>query len=383
CHRLRLFPSLRHPYLAFTATEPLRLGNHELASVGFGKQVEQFFEGEGLRVNVAGQPWKSLFVSRGGAIYGRLSADDRDLYRSDDRGDTSTLLARFDEPIKSVFVSETGTILVGVKGAVYRSSDGGRGFQRSLELSTPESFIRHNNGMTEAPGHRLLVGEYGNVWSDAGWQAIAYLYLSTDEGETWETSDFLIEKGANKHVHMVRYSRILNRLLMTDGDNKKRLWISDPVDRASPNPEWNLVTRFHLQMGGYTTAAECDGKVLLGTDYQGGTNFVVETKNGLDFVKKVIPDPYRRSPIDNMVVRRSADGSEIWANLPYSTSRSRCLLMFTKDAGATWTRVFEYNRSAYTVWLHSSSLDGTDDLFFSIEEHPTGERSVYRVCDPD
>jgi hypothetical protein len=250
-----------------------------------------------------------------------------------------------------------------------------------LELGSGESFFRHNNGMTETPDRTLIIGEYGNVWEQKGWRKLAYLYFSSDEGETWDRSDFLIEQGANKHVHLVKYSKSLNKLFMADGDNYKRLWVSDSLGTSARNPKWNSVTKLHIQMGGYTSVVESNGQILFGTDYQGGTNFIVTTGDGKAYDKRVVPDAYRRSPIDNMVVRRSKRGDEIWANLPYSTARSQCLLMYTADGGKRWNKVVEYNRAAHKVWLLSAAAEAVDELYFSIEALGTAERVVYQITD--
>ena len=86
--------------------------------------------------------------------------------------------------------------------------------------------------MTELPDKTLIIGEYGNVWENNRWRKSAYLYFSVDMGETWEKSDFLIKKGANKHVHIVKYSKLLDKIFVADGDNKKKLWISDSINSS-------------------------------------------------------------------------------------------------------------------------------------------------------
>ena len=134
-------------------------------------------------------------------------------------------------------------------------------------------------------------------------------------------------------------------------------------------------------MGGYTSTVESDGKVFFGTDYQGGTNFLVESADGATFRKRVVPDPYRRSPIDNMVVRTSANGQELWANLPYSSGAGKALLMMSADGGRTWERMIEYHRKDHIVWLISSSNEPARDLYFSVADTGTRARVVYRICE--
>jgi hypothetical protein len=378
-HRLGLFP--KDAYLKFDASEPVTLKSESLAEAGFSQRLGDCFGRRGLRLVRSPHNWKQLFLTDHHAMLGAVYPEDRDLYRSLDRGGSIAFVKRFPEAVKSIFVSRQNTILVCVKGAVYRSLDHGGSFTKSLDLASSESYFRPNNAMTETPDQTLVLGEYGNVWERNRWKRLAYLYFSSDQGQTWARSDFLIGQGINKHVHLVKYSRLLNRLLLADGDNKKKLWISDPLGEAGVNLRWHPVNRYHIQMGGYTSAAETDGKIVFGTDYQGGTNFIVETTDGVSFTRSVIPDPYRRSPIDNMVLRKSKRGIEIWANLPYSSPNTKCLLMVKNPDAGSWTKVIEYNRATHKVWLISSSREASDVLYFSVENSMDQSRAVYRIAD--
>jgi hypothetical protein len=250
-------------------------------------------------------------------------------------------------------------------------------------MGSSESFFRHNNAITETPDNTLIIAEYGNVLEKKGWKKLAYLYFSSDNGETWATSDFLIKKGVNKHTHLVKYSRLFNKIFMADGDNYKKLWVSNALNSSDlQDPQnWKPVTKFHIQKGGYTSVIENDKKILFGTDYQGGTNFIVETTDGEKFTSRIVPDPYRRSPIINMVQRKSKKRNEIWAVLPYSTANTKCLLMYSKDGGESWNKVIEYRKATHHVSLNSSSNEMADELYFSIENSKKTDRVVYKISD--
>jgi photosystem II stability/assembly factor-like uncharacterized protein len=380
-HRLRLFPKKK--YLSLK-NEPLTLETQRLDDSEFTSTLEDQFKSRGQSVARVDHNWKVLFINDNEELLGCLYPEDRDLYKSVDNGKSIVFLERFPERIKSIFVSSQDTVFVCVKGAVYRSADGGNSFEKTLDLGSSESFFRHNNGMTETPSGALVIAEYGNVWNEREWKKLAYLYFSSDDGETWDKSDFLIKRGINKHVHLVRYSRLLNKVFMADGDNYKKLWVSDALTSSGlQDPSnWKPITKFHIQMGGYTAVTETDGKILFGTDYQGGTNFVVESSNGEKFNKRVVPDPYRRSPIMNMVQRKSKRGNEIWAYLPYSAAGTKCLLMYSADEGQSWNKVVEYSKASHKVWLINSSNDISDVLYFSVEDLNSGARVVYEVRDP-
>lgn len=377
-HKLGLFP--KENYLKFNNNEVLLLKNGQLNATHFIENMEDFFKKQKLNIVSSEHNWKRLFINTKKEIFGSLYEDDRGLYKSTNNGNSKVLIARFPQKIKSIFISSQNTIFVCTKGVIYKDTFNGN-FKKSLDLGSPESFFRHNNEMTEMPDRTLIIGEYGNIWDKNGWRKLAYLYFSSDEGETWERSDFLIKKGVNKHVHLVKYSKLFNKVFMADGDNYKKLWVnnaSNSSDLKDPK-KWQPINKFHIQMGGYTSVVESDDKLLFGTDYQGGTNFLVETSDGEKFTKKIIPDPYRRSPIINMVQRKSKNGIEIWAVLPFSTANSKCLLMYSMNGGQNWIRVIEYDKAKHHIGLLNSSNELSDDLYFSIEDLKNNNRVVYRV----
>ncbi len=328
--------------------------------------------------------WKLFHRDSNDTIYGCLADDNTVLYKSIDQGKTLEKLHTFKWVIKAIFISQEDVIFVDTKGEIYRSDDAGKSFALSLNLSEEDSSIFHHYGMTQTPDGKLFVGEYGNVAKEGLWANIAYIYGSSDLGKSWERSDFLKKQGVNKHVHMIKYSKVLDRVILADGDNKKQLWISKDLTTFtfSENP-WNLVTKFHIQMGGYTSMVETEDSLIFGTDYLGGTNFLVETSDGKKFTKKVIPDPYRRSPVHDLIRR----GDEIWSvlNNPNS-SKVKCLLMVSKNGGKTWKRVIEYDGTKHLIMINSGDIKSPSRISFAITimEEGGGEKGVcYEIRDKE
>jgi hypothetical protein len=377
---LGLFP--RKEYLEFNNSEALTLESERSNVLDFSGSIDHFFRGREPSIVRSYHNWKMLFINNDEEIFGCLYSDDKKLYKSIDDGKSIIPIEEFPKGIVSIFISSQNTIFVCVKGTVYKSLDNGGSFKKSLDLSSSESYFRFNYGMTETPNKSLIIGEYGNVWNQRGWRNLAYLYFSSDEGETWERSDFLIKKGANKHVHIVWYSKLLNKIVVTDGDNKKRLWVSDLLNPFHlKNLKWKLVNKFHIQMGGHVSIAEDDERILFGTDYLGGTNFILESRGCEKFTKKILPDPYRKSPIKKLVQRKSKKGNEIWALLPYSTSSTKSLLMYSLNGDKSWSKVIEFNDTTYGINIISSSKEIAGVLYFSVRDKKNNNRVVYRIAD--
>ncbi|NOX08344.1 MAG: exo-alpha-sialidase [Gammaproteobacteria bacterium] len=366
-------------YLSFCNDDTLFLNGDGLC---INDKVSGFFISRGISIRKEVFPWAVMSFDSDNNIIGRLYDDEDGLYKSADDGESIVLMYRFPGKIKSIFISEKNTIFVCIKGALFRSLDDGMVFEKTLVFSSAESYFLLNNGMTESPDGRLVVGEYASVFkgNGCGWESCAYLYYSDDEGVSWNRSDFLVGKGANKHVHLVRYSNLLGGLIVTDGDNKKRLWINDDLT-AQEKSAWRLVNRFHIQTGGYISMIEDDGKMVFGTDYMGGTNFIIESVNCMSFKKLVIPDPYRKSPVWNMLLRKSKENmNEIWAILHSSISSNiKSVLMYKNSREDRWTRVFEYDGTEYEVCLISTSSKIKNAIYISIIDKLTLKSSAYRL----
>ena len=70
-----------------------------------------------------------------------------------------------------------------------------------------------------------------------------------------------------------KYSRVFGKLLVTDGDKRKRsYWVGD-IDRLEAWKEGRFNSFFWG--GGHTAFAETQKVMLLGTDHHGGTNSIV------------------------------------------------------------------------------------------------------------
>lgn len=386
-HRLLIY-QFRNRYLQFTRHAGFPITAEETNQPG-DLITSSFLTENGLCFRAVAIDWKFCIQTTDHLWWGSRFSHANGLYCSDDQSQSAKLVYEFQDPITSLFMSRQNFLFVCSNGIVYKSNNYGTTFEAVLPLSSPISYFLFNNGMTQLPDGTLAIGEYGSIWLGQTWQNLAFLYYSNDGGTTWKVSDFLIRQGVNKHIHLVKYSPFLKALLLTDGDNKKQLWMNTNLAATISKPDdqkvgWRLLTQYHHQTGGYTSMAETKEGVLFGSDYLGGTNFIVKTTDGKQFQKLVLPDPYRRSPVMNMVSRLSPSGMEVWA-ASYSclSENARSLIMCTKDGGKTWTRVLEFDGTKHVVQLVSSSPEWSEDLYLSIteftEDPATHRHKVYKL----
>jgi len=395
-HRLRIY-QVNNRYVRFTDDTCFSITD-EMTLLRGDSIASSFLAEQGLCFRPIAIDWKYCATTSDGMLWGCCYSRLNVLYSSNDQSQSAVLVYEFTHPITSLFISQGNALFVCSNGVIYKSDDRGRSFDSVLHLSTSISYFLFNNGMTELPDHTLIIGEYGSLWRGKTWQNLASLYYSVDGGTTWRTSDFLKQQGVNKHIHLVKYCARLNAVLLTDGDNKKQVWVNKTLtqfDKQADKQEdgWFLINKYHHQTGGYTSMAETSEAVLFGSDYLGGTNFIIRTSDGKQFEKSVLPDPYRRSPVMNMTTRQSASGNEVWAS-SYSclSGDARSLLMCTKDGGKSWVRVIEFDgtknevrlvNSSNTLYISITTFDSREDLHrhrvYRLERHTeklTGNASI-------
>jgi hypothetical protein len=265
------------------------------------------------------------------------------LQRSENLFSTPVEMFVFSQSILAIFISDSGHLFVATKGRLYLSEDGGTHFDVTLQLSHDDSYVWHNHGIDETP-EGLVVGEYGSIVERSRtpffWKSVAYLYLTQDHGESWRRIDYLARNGASKHVHLVKYSRRFARLLVTEGDRlKQSYWISSfkKLEDGSFN-EGRF--GFFSWGGGHTAFAETHNATFLGTDHHGGTNSIICLRSCGEGRARMLPSPYRRSPVMNMHCIKCGARSIVFAFLQ---SVWKSALIYSDDNGSSWHRLMEFN----------------------------------------
>ena len=127
--------------------------------------------------------------------------------------------------------------------------------------------------------------------------------------------------------------------------------------------------------------SELDGKILFGSDYNGGTNFLVSTNDMIKFDSKVMPAPYRRAVFDRLVVRRNKKNEfEIWSTVRFKHSKKvRSLVMMSNDNGETWNRIIEYDGTQLGINIISNSKEIANELYLLIKNTKENIATTIRI----
>lgn len=295
---------------------------------------------------------------------------------SEDKDGIITECFDFGTVINCIFKDKRDHIFVCSNGVVFKSIDSGLTFKNVLDLSSDESLFLFES-VTETDNNEILIGEYANIKNDGRWVFVGYLYISNDEGETWQKSDFLKQK-INKHIHIVKWVERLKCLILTEGDDKKGIWTNKSNNYLSQSANeksgWFRLNKFHIQKGGYTGFVETSENIVLGTDYYHGTNFIVSTTDLKTFDFAMIPDPYRKSAVFRMVY---LENQTIWAGLYNHLHPNKSLLMYSEDFGKSWYKFLEYDGSQIKISMISNSI-GTH-FYVLAEDLVSNESKTYLV----
>lgn len=318
------------------------------------------------------------------SLWGCLFEDETKLYQLISKNKLVECY-QFDNKITGLYIDKLNNIYTCVKGIIYKSKDNGYTFKKVLELSTEKSYFL-KDAFTETPSGELFIGEYANIWKNNDWVFVGYLYHSKDNGDNWEILDFLKHQNVNKHIHIVKWSNLINGLILSEGDNKKRIWFTKSNTNLNTTSNisedgWKKVNKYHIQKGGHTAIVELNGEIIFGSDYMGGTNFLISTKDMLQFNEKVVPNPHRRCLFRRMMVRINKNGeSEIWTNLNFEYGGGvKCLIMVSVDLGKTWRKVIQYDGKQFKVRMISYSNHIAKELYILLVNNKYNTSTTLQV----
>jgi hypothetical protein len=379
---------IKHRLGLFGSSNYLKLSNEnsfEVKSLEDSLDEEIKISDSGLKDRYSNFKWWKVF-HKGKLLIGALFETQNQISILDRESGTISHLSKFDGSVMAVFVSARNIIYVCTLGHVYRGTADSE-FVKVLDFAFELSYFRNNCGMTELPDGTLIVSEYGVLWENGKWVSLAYLYISRDNGMTWKATDFLIKDDVNKHVHLVKYLKNMNKLCLTDGDNHKRLRFNDTLldlescARNSSGDGWRTINKYHISMGGHTSVVEFGNTVFFGSDYLGGTNFLIRTDDSFNYTYQVLPNPLRRNAISHLITKNGVNGAEIWAFITDlgNFKNTKGAIMYSADGGKSWQQFFEYDGNDYVIEIVSSADEIVESLFVSITNKASGAYTVVEI----
>ena len=374
CHVFRI----RSRLIEFKPTPIWRCGSEHSLDLA---DLEATLRLHNFSVIESATTWFIITERADGTIFGATHDRPHVLQQAANLSSTPTELFEFHKPIFCVFVSNSNRIFVATKGVVYLSKNGGSHFDPVLQLSHCDSTVWHNHGIDEAP-EGLLIGEYASIIETARtwtfWKSVSYLYFTSDDGESWHRSDGLVRNGA-KHVHLVKYSRRFARMLVTDGDKRKQSYLISRIEQMKPRDFKEARFDSYIWGGGHTAFAETGNATLLGTDYRIAPNSIVRMRSSKDTTAKMLPRPYRHSPVLNMFCMKGRAGTITFAYLQGGLcGRCRNALIYSHDDGDSWYRLIEFDESV-DFSICNAQQGANQSVVLSFRNKKSGETRSFIV----
>jgi hypothetical protein len=196
----------------------------------------------------------------------------------------------------SNFVPLAGRIYFVVDGILYSVTAESDIRKENLLFSAKESTIL-DQGIARDNDGNLVIAEYKH---DKSGESGALLYVLRARDAHWTTIDTLARR-VDKHCHIVFFDPTSRIFYVTCGDSRKML---AKLDLKGQKATVEIVSDGAGKTGGYMCAVPWEGGFLCGTDYTGGTNFLVLIRGGRIVRKEVLRKPFRRSIVTSMVAAR-------------------------------------------------------------------------------
>lgn len=185
-----------------------------------------------------------------------------------------------------------GRLYFFVEGSLFSLREGEEVCSEALTLTSVESTVL-DQGIATDPHGTLVVGEYlHDLMEESG----AYVYVRRAGHDRWDMIDTLARR-ADKHCHIAVFDPAAGLFYVTCGDSRKMLATLAVNGNGS---RLDIVSDSAGKTGGYLCAAPLDGGLLCGTDYTGGTNFLVLVRGGRIRCKEVLRGRYRRCVVTSI-----------------------------------------------------------------------------------
>ena len=172
---------------------------------------------------------------------------------------------------------------------------------------------------------------------------------------------------------MVKYSRRFDRLLVTDGDKRKQSYWVGLIDQMKPRDFKGARFDSFARGGGHTAFAETENATLLGTDYRIAPNSIICMRSSKDSNARMLPRPYRHSPVLNMICMKYRAGTITFAYLQGGLChRCQNALIYSDDDSENWYRLIEFDKYVH-FYIANAQQGANRSLVLSFSNTKLGE----------
>src|SRR5262249_57954068 len=127
----------------------------------------------------------------------------------------------------------------------------------------------------------------------------------------------------------------------------------------------------------HTAFAETRNATLLGTDHNGGTNSIISLRSTGDGTARMLPSPYRRSPVINMHFITFGARSITFASL--CSGQFKSALIYSDDDGDSWNRLIENDHRYIQIHIANAQQRVSSSLVLWFDNWVTGEKRTFII----
>lgn len=120
---------------------------------------------------------------------------------------------------------------------------------------------------------------------------------------------------------------------------------------------------------------------MFGSDYLGGTNFMVKTDDLINFKSYVLPESYKRNVISALTLRKNRNRNELWAEITSLENFVKCrgLIMYSDDNGESWNKFIDFFGKYQDVTIISSSQKIENETYVLIRPTDKSDRMSFTL----
>jgi hypothetical protein len=311
-------------------------------------------------------PFTCVEVGPADVVYGWYA---HSLWQSADRGTTWDRVIQFGDTTgcRGVFVARSGAVFLGPShcGELWRGQPGDPWVWtqplrfRCCNCDNPADNSRIWK-MDEDSSGRLYVGEYGGAWSDT----CAYVYRSTDDGDTWTE----VYSCNCRHVHFVSVDPYTDIVYAAMGDGAGRQRLVRSVDAGET---WEVI-RSQDCWAQPISLSFAPRVRIFGSDCGGTANSIYCTADDEVFEAQLLLTGESDAYVWDM--SQNADGCTYAGTMGKLPAGSRIALYCSCGAGPTWLPVKEFG--VLPEWCGVKDLSRFDSEGWAYCAYSTAPGSV-------